>query len=237
MTDKKKKIVFFTGSGVSVESGLATFRNSPDGLWENYKIEEVCTYEAWEENPELLLEFYNQRRNQCKDALPNQAHKLIAALEKDFEVTVITQNVDNLHERAGSTKVLHLHGELFKSRSTKENHLLYDQLEDIKLGDYCELGSQLRPHIVWFGEQLDEKIVNNAKLEMVRADVCVIVGTSMLVYPANTIPYYVDEKAKIVVIDPEEVAVDFEDDFEFFHIKEKATSGMQTLVESLLKNK
>lgn len=237
MEEKKKKVVFFTGSGISEESGLATFRNSPTGLWENYKIEEVCTYEAWEENPGLVLDFYNMRRKQCLEVEPNEAHKLIAALENDFDVTVITQNVDDLHERAGSSHILLLHGELLKSRSTKNNNLIYDQFDKIKLGDTCELGSQLRPHIVWFGEQLDEEIMTKAKVEMITADVCVIVGTSMQVYPANTIPYFVEEHARIIVIDPEEIKVDFDDDFECYHIKEKATSGIKELYESLMKNK
>ena len=237
MNHKKKKIVFFTGSGISVESGLSTFRNNPEGLWENYKIEEVCTYEGWIENPGLVLDFYNKRRIQCSESKPNQAHLLIAELEKEFEVSIITQNVDDLHERAGSSNILHLHGELFKSRSTKDRALIYPQFEDIKLSDVCELGFPLRPHVVWFGEELDESILKSAKIEMITADVCVIIGTSMQVYPANTIPYFVDEKAKIIVIDPEEVKLDFDNKLDFHHIKEGASQGMKTLYDSLMKKK
>lgn len=235
MEKKKHKIVLFTGSGISAESGLATFRNSPDGLWENYDIEEVCTFEGWTRNPSLVLEFYNKRRQQCVEAQPNKAHELIAKLEQDFEVVVVTQNVDNLHERAGSTKILHLHGELFKSRSTQDKNLIYEQSGAINLGDVCEKGSQLRPHIVWFGEALDEGIMTQAKLEMLTADVCIIIGTSMQVYPANTIPYFVDKKAKIIVVDPDDVTLDLDDDFDFYHIKERATTGMEDVYESLIK--
>jgi len=167
METRKPKILFFTGAGVSAESGLQTFRDSKDGLWDNYKIEDVCTPEAWTKNPAMVLDFYNQRRKQCKEAQPNLAHELIAKLEAQYEVVVVTQNVDNLHERSGSTKVIHLHGELMKARSTANSKLIYDRELDIVLGDFCEQQSQLRPHIVWFGEGLDNTLLDAAIKEAV----------------------------------------------------------------------
>jgi NAD-dependent deacetylase len=232
----KTKIVFFTGAGVSAESGLATFRDSEDGLWNNYHIEDVCTPEAWERNNELVLEFYNLRRNQCHEAKPNLAHYLMAELEDHFDVTLITQNVDNLHERAGSRNIIHLHGELMKSRSTSDESLIYDQLEDIRIGDYCEKGSQLRPNIVWFGESLDESKMNAAIERIKECQVCVIVGTSLTVSPANMIPFYLRKSAKLIVIDPNEVNLDFLEAEDYFHLKTTATEGMQQVVESLTKN-
>lgn len=180
--DNKKHIVVFTGAGVSAESGLKTFRDS-DGLWENYRIEEVATPEAWERNPKLVLEFYNMRRKQCMEAQPNKAHQLIAELEKYYNVSVITQNIDDLHERAGSTNVLHLHGEIMKVRSSVDDNLIYPIKKwNLELGEKCEKGSQLRPHIVWFGEPVP---MMEKAIEIVQtADVFIVVGSSLVVYPA-----------------------------------------------------
>lgn len=178
----QNKIVVFTGAGVSAESGLQTFRDS-GGLWNNYAVSDVATPEAWARNPQLVLDFYNERRKQSCAAEPNAAHLAIAQLEKDFEVIVITQNVDNLHEQAGSSQVIHVHGELTKARSTLDYNLVYDiDDKEIQLGDYCEKGSQLRPHIVWFGE-IPENL-DIAALHMKTAAKVLVVGTSLVVYPA-----------------------------------------------------
>src|ERR1700752_2913836 len=172
----KKKIVVFSGAGMSAESGIKTFRDS-GGLWEQYKIEDVATFDAWLKNPALVLDFYNQRRKQVMEAIPNKAHLLVAELQKTHDVQVITQNIDDLHERAGSKKVLHLHGEIMKCRSTCNHHLIYPMKHwQIKLGDKCEEGSQLRPHIVWFGEPVPEM---DRAIELTEeADVFLTVATS-----------------------------------------------------------
>ena len=203
---KRKTIVFFTGAGISAESGLQTFRESKDGLWNNYKIEDVCTPQAWFKNPSLVLDFYNLRREQCKAAKPNKAHELIAQLEQFYNVVVVTQNVDDLHERAGSSKIIHLHGELMKSRSTIDSKLIYKCTESIHLNDNCEKGSQLRPHIVWFGEMLEDSKIDEAIRYVMECDICVIIGTSLQVYPANEIPSYVSEKCQLILIDPNSVS-------------------------------
>ena len=229
----KPKIVFFTGAGVSAESGIETFRAVSNGLWNNHKVEEVASIEGWEDNPSLVLDFYNQRRQQCLKALPNSAHQLIANLEPKFDVTVLTQNVDDLHERAGSTDVIHLHGEILKVRSEKHPSLVYDWKKDLTIGDFCEKGYQLRPHIVWFGELLDDSKLNQAMLHTITCDVCIVIGTSLQVYPANQIPQLVDEDAKLIIIDPEEVSMDFKR--EFYHIKSTATEGMKEVFEVLNK--
>lgn len=190
MYKQKKHLVVLSGAGISAESGLKTFRDS-DGLWEGYDINEVATATAWKRNPELVLEFYNMRRKSVKEALPNEAHKALAELENDFEVTIITQNIDDLHERAGSTKVIHLHGEIFKMRSENNYNLVYTIYDDIKPGDTADDGSQLRPHIVWFEEPVP---VFEEAIPVVRsADLFLIIGTSLVVYPAaglvNYVPY------------------------------------------------
>ena len=184
-----KKIVVLTGAGISAESGLKTFRNS-NGLWENYKIEDVATPQAWKADPEMVLEFYNQRRMQASKALPNQAHFSLAGLEKYFSVTIVTQNVDNLHERAGSSKVIHLHGELTKARSSKNPSLIY-KINDkrIEIGDHCDDGHQLRPHIVWFGE--DVPLISEVIPYFQSADIAIVVGTSLSVYPASGLIDYI----------------------------------------------
>ncbi len=232
---KKPKILFFTGAGISAESGIQTFRDSKDGLWENYKIEEVCTPEAWKKNPALVLDFYNQRRKNCKEAQPNLAHQLIAQLEKQYDVVVVTQNVDNLHERAGSSKVIHLHGELMKVRSTKDAKLIYDWENDVVIGDLCEQQSQLRPHIVWFGEGLDNDLMDYAIKEAVTCAVCVVVGSSMLVHPANSLPHYVPFASQMVVIDPMAHEMNLDEDRSIYYLSEKATVGMQMVYDSLSK--
>ncbi|HLO80583.1 MAG TPA: NAD-dependent deacylase [Chitinophagaceae bacterium] len=176
-----KKLVVLTGAGISAESGLKTFRDS-DGLWEGYNIEDVATPEAFARDPELVLEFYNFRRKNVADAEPNQAHKILAELEQHFDVHIITQNIDDLHERAGSSKILHLHGEIFKMRSSRNHRLIYDIRGDIRLGDKAEDGSQLRPHIVWFGEAVP--MIERAAEITSTADIFAVVGTSLVVYPA-----------------------------------------------------
>lgn len=178
------------------------------------------------------MEFYNQRRKQCLAAQPNKAHKLIAQLEKEYDVTVITQNVDNLHERAGSTKVIHLHGELVKSESTVNKNLTYECLGEIHIGDLCEQQSQLRPHIVWFGEMLNNNLIDESIRIAKQADVCIVVGTSLQVYPANTLPHYVPESSQMVLIDPLAEQMTIEGNREIHYIAQKATEGMKLLFES-----
>jgi NAD-dependent deacetylase len=193
-----KNIIVLTGAGISAESGIKTFRDS-DGLWEGHDVMEVANIEGWYKDPNLVLDFYNKRRAQLKEVEPNQGHLLLAELEKDHDVTIITQNVDNLHERAGSKKVIHLHGELLKVRSTKNPQLIYDWTEDCNIGDLCELGSQLRPHIVWFGE--DVPLIQEAAELISECDVLVIIGTSLVVYPAAGLMAFAPDNAQIFYID------------------------------------
>ncbi len=183
----KKKLIILTGAGVSAESGLKTFRDS-DGLWEGYNIEDVATPRAWRKDPQLVLDFYNYRRKNVLDAQPNAGHIGLAQLEKNFDVTIITQNIDDLHERAGSTNVLHLHGEIFKMRSERDEELIYDIKGDICLGDKAEDGYQLRPHIVWFEEPVPK--IEEAIPVVRDADIFVVVGTSLVVYPAAGLVNY-----------------------------------------------
>jgi len=196
---RKRKIVVFSGAGMSAESGLKTFRDS-GGLWEQYRIEDVATPEAWSANPELVLEFYNMRRVQAFHANPNEAHKILAELESDYDVSIITQNVDNLHERAGSTHVLHLHGELDKVRSVSDpSYIRKMHGKPIELGDTCPNGGQLRPHIVWFGEEVPGM---DQAHELVRsAEVMIVIGTSLQVYPAAGLVYALPDSAYGVYID------------------------------------
>ncbi len=194
-----KKLVVLTGAGISAESGLKTFRDE-NGLWEGHDIMKVASPEGYAKNPELVLDFYNQRRKQLKHVKPNEAHLTLKKLEKYYDVSIITQNVDNLHEKANSSKVLHLHGELTKVRSTKNNNLIYDWFDDLILGDLCELGSQLRPHIVWFGEAVP---MLEVAIEITqKADILVIIGTSMQVYPAASLVHYCKSEIPIYFIDP-----------------------------------
>lgn len=196
----KKKLVALTGAGISAESGLSTFRDA-NGLWEGHDVMEVASPQGWRKNPGLVLDFYNQRRKSALEVQPNPGHLALAELEKNFEVTIITQNVDNLHERAGSSKVIHLHGSLFQSRSTLDEHLVYDiEGWELNLGDKCERGSQLRPNIVWFGEMVP--LMEVAARETSKADIFLVVGTSLVVYPAAGLLDYVPSDSPVYVIDP-----------------------------------
>lgn len=196
---EKPKIVVLTGAGISEESGIKTFRDS-NGLWENYKIEEVASPQAWKKSPYLVLEFYNKRRREIIAAQPNAAHLALVDLEKKFSVVIITQNIDDLHERAGSSKVIHLHGEILKSRSSLNDSLIYECKSDLKIGDKCKLGSQLRPHIVWFGEAVPK--MEDAIVEISTANIVIIIGTSLKVYPAAGLIHYALEDASKYFIDP-----------------------------------
>jgi NAD-dependent deacetylase len=237
----KKKIVVLTGAGVSKESGIQTFRDSKESLWNNYKIEDVATIDAWKKNRELVLDFYNQRRSQLKEVEPNEAHFSISRLQESFDVEVITQNVDNLHERAGSNKILHLHGELTKVRSSLDEKLVYDWHDDCNIGDKCEKGSQLRPHIVWFGENVP-KLSEAADL-VYDADIVIVVGTSFTVYPAASLIEYSKSDTQVYIVDPMErplygfidsTYVDGVGTFgRYTHYKLPATIGMKMLEDKL----
>jgi NAD-dependent deacetylase len=223
-------VVALTGAGISAESGLSTFRDS-GGLWEKYRIEEVATPEAWQRNPQLVLEFYNQRRAQLATVEPNRAHYALVDLESAYEVIIITQNVDDLHERAGSSKVLHLHGELKKVRSTKNPELIYDiGYEPIQIGDLCEEGSQLRPHVVWFHEPVP--LFEYAVEITEQADIFLIIGTSLVVYPAASLVEYTRSNIPIYVIDPSMPALSHHANLHF--IPKKATEGVPEVVNQLL---
>lgn len=200
-----KKLVVLTGAGMSAESGLRTFREM-GGLWEEYDVYEVASPGGWEKNQDLVLRFYNERRKQLLETTPNRGHHALVELENEYEVVIVTQNVDDLHERAGSSRILHLHGELRKSRSTADPGLIYE-IDGWKLdkGDLCEKGSQLRPHIVWFGEAVPA--IEEAAELVSTADLLVIIGTSMNVYPAAGLINYVQQNAPIYLIDPNEVSV------------------------------
>jgi NAD-dependent deacetylase len=218
-----KKLVVLSGAGISAESGIPTFRDS-GGLWEGYPVEEVATPEGWRKNPALVLDFYNQRRKKALEVKPNRGHEILAELEKDFDLTIVTQNVDNLHERAGSSKVIHLHGSLFESRSSIDESLVYTiEGWEIRLGEKCEKGSQLRPNIVWFGEMVPMMEVAAAIAST--ADIFLVVGTSMLVYPAAGLIDYVRPEIPKYVIDPKVPEVRHSPNLHF--IPEKASIGME----------
>ena len=228
-----KKLVVLTGAGMSSESGIRTFRDS-GGLWEEYDVQEVATYEAWLRNRDLVLRFYNERRRQLGNCEPNAGHLGLAALEKYFDVRIITQNIDNLHERAGSRNVLHLHGELTKARSTADPELVYDiGYRDLLNGDKCEKGSQLRPHIVWFGEAVP--IMDEAAQLASEADIFVVIGSSLNVYPAAGLVSYAPQKASLWLIDPNEVYIPGSRKVEV--IKEKAGRGVEILTARLLEER
>lgn len=228
-----KKLVVLTGAGVSAESGLKTFREM-GGLWENYDVMEVASPQGWESNMELVLRFYNERRAQLAGARPNAGHIGLAELEEHFDVHIITQNVDNLHEQAGSSKVLHLHGELTKVRSTGDPELIYDiGSKDISPGDTCAKGFQLRPHIVWFGEAVPA--MEEAAEIASKADIFAVVGSSLVVYPAAGLFGYAPNHAPIFVIDPNEVNAPYQRKVNF--IQEKASVGVSILKDELLKLK
>ncbi len=227
----KKKLVILTGAGMSAESGISTFRDS-GGLWDKYPVEQVATPEGFSANPELVLNFYNLRRRELLNTKPNAGHYGLVELENDFDVHIITQNIDNLHEQAGSSSVVHLHGELMKSRSTADESLIYDldpKNCDINLGDKCELGYQLRPHIVWFGEMVP--MMPTAEAVTRNADIFVIIGTSMNVYPAAGLLSDVKSNVPVYLIDPKDVATRRND---IHHIKMGASEGVKELKRLLL---
>ncbi|MAB56426.1 MAG: NAD-dependent protein deacylase [Aequorivita sp.] len=221
------KIAVLTGAGVSAESGIKTFRDS-DGLWEGHDVMEVASPEGFERNPKVVLDFYNQRRKQLLTVKPNAAHFALADLEKNHDVTIITQNVDDLHERAGSTNLIHLHGELLKVRSTFDEDLILDWKEDLNLGDFCENNHQLRPHIVWFGEMVP--MIEVAADVVARADAVIIVGTSMQVYPAAGLVQYAKPDAHIYFVDPKP---SISESKRITVFAEKASIGVPKVVELL----
>jgi NAD-dependent deacetylase len=227
-----KKVVVLSGAGISAESGISTFRDS-GGLWEKHRIEDVATYDAWVRNQDMVMKFYNLRRKQLYEVEPNAGHYALAKLEEKFDVQIITQNVDDLHERAGSKNILHLHGELKKVRSSSDPNLVYE-LDgwELKKGDVCEKGSQLRPHIVWFGEPV-HMIVPAAELSS-QADIFIVVGTSMLVYPAAGLIDYVPSKAQKYIVDPNASEIRHISNLNV--IAENAGTGLVKLVEELLSN-
>ena len=225
-----KRLVVLTGAGMSAESGIKTFRET-GGLWEEYDVMEVATPMAWARNSDLVLRFYNERRRQLATCEPNNGHRGLAELEKHFDVQIITQNVDNLHERAGSKKILHLHGELTKARSTSDRNLIYDiGYKDINPGDYCEKGSQLRPHIVWFGE--DVPMMDEAVRLTAEADIFAVIGTSLNVYPAAGLINYAPKNAILYLIDPNDVVIPDYRKVEV--IKEGAANGVKVFTERII---
>ncbi len=225
----KKHIVVLTGAGISAESGLKTFRDS-DGLWMGYNIEDVATPRAFRKNPQLVLDFYNMRRKDVAAAKPNEAHTGIASLEKKYDVSIVTQNIDDLHERAGSSKVLHLHGEIFKMRSAADEELVTEIRGDISLGDLAEDGSQLRPHIVWFEEPVP--LIPKAASIMSKADIFILVGTSLQVYPAAGLIDYVQEDVPKYIIDKKIPPVNRYRNI--ITIEKSATEGVGELLKLLL---
>jgi NAD-dependent deacetylase len=228
---QKKKLVVLTGAGISAESGLKTFRDS-DGLWEGFDINEVATATAWRKNPALVLDFYNQRRKNVKNVQPNSAHTALAELEKIFDVTIITQNIDDLHERGGSTNVLHLHGEIFKMRSVSDESISYRIDDEIKLGDVANDGGQLRPHIVWFEEPVP--MIERAIEIMKTADILLIIGTSLVVYPAAGLVNYAPWQIPKFIVDkkiPSASAL-----YNLTAIEKSATEGMKEMIGLLKKH-
>jgi len=228
----KKKLVVLTGAGISAESGLKTFRDS-DGLWEGFDVTEVATPRGWKRDPELVLEFYNQRRKNVADAAPNAAHYGLAELEKDFDVTIITQNIDDLHERAGSANIIHLHGQIFKMRSEKSEELVYDIKADIKYGDLAEDGAQLRPYIVWFEEPVP--MIEKATPIVSRADIFVVVGTSLVVYPAAGLVNYARRGIPKFIVDkqiPYTSSI-----YNLTAIEKPATEGVKHLLEIIKRHR
>ena len=227
-----KKIVVLTGAGISAESGISTFRDA-GGLWEGHDVMEVASPEGWLKNAALVLDFYNQRRRQLKTVEPNAAHHAIRNLEKGFEVVVVTQNVDNLHERAGSNHIIHLHGELTKVRSTGDESLIYHWEKDLNPGDTCESGYQLRPHIVWFGEMVPN--LEKAMVQCIHGDIFIIIGTSMQVYPAASLIAYAPPEAEIYYVDPKpNISYELSKLKNLKIIAENASTAVPRLAEELL---
>ncbi|MBL7732557.1 MAG: NAD-dependent deacylase [Chitinophagaceae bacterium] len=226
----KKKLVVLTGAGISAESGLRTFRDS-DGLWEGYQVTDVATPRAWRKNPQVVLDFYNERRKNVAEAFPNAAHTGLAELEKYYDVTIITQNIDDLHERSGSTNILHLHGEIFKMRSEQDESLVYEIRGDIKLGDTAEDGAQLRPHIVWFEEPVP--LIGQAAAIASTSDIFVVAGTSLVVYPAAGLLHYVPAHVPKYIIDKKIPYVSGADNL--VAIEKPATEGVKELLALLIR--
>jgi NAD-dependent deacetylase len=227
----KQKIVILTGAGISAESGIQTFRGA-GGLWEGHRIEDVASPDGWQRNRDLVLNFYNLRRTQLLTVSPNAAHEALVELEKQYNVTIITQNVDDLHERAGSSNVVHLHGELLKARSTLDESLVYEWRKDIIAGDKCERGSQLRPHIVWFGEMVP--MIEKAQQIASEADIFIVIGTSLVVYPAAGLLHFAPTNSRKFLIDPH--ADDLSANVPNLRIiKNSATKGVPHLMKALLK--
>ncbi|QJB31262.1 NAD-dependent deacylase [Chitinophaga oryzae] len=224
----KPRLVVLTGAGISAESGLRTFRDT-DGLWEGYDVYEVASPQGWQKNPGLVLDFYNSRRRDVKNARPNAAHTGLAQLEEKYDVRVITQNIDDLHERGGSSRVLHLHGEIFKMRSVKNEESIFDIQDDIRLGDLAEDGGQLRPHIVWFGEAVP--MIEQAVREVMWADIFVVIGTSLQVYPAASLLNYIRPQASVYVIDKKLPPVEGYENL--ICIEKPATAGVAELLTLL----
>ncbi len=226
-----KKLIVLSGAGISAESGIKTFRDA-DGLWEGHDVMEVASPQGWNANIELVLDFYNQRRSQLLTVKPNDAHRAITTLQEKYNVQVITQNVDDLHERAGTNNVLHLHGELLKVRSTVDEHLIYEWTKALNIGDHCENGHQLRPHIVWFGEEVP--MMTLAVQEVQTAEIIIIIGTSLQVYPAAGLISYAPRHATVYYIDPKpHISMELQMRPHEL-IKEPATKGMKYLLEQLL---
>jgi NAD-dependent deacetylase len=230
----KRKIVVFTGAGVSQESGIKTFRDN-GGLWDEYRIEDVATPSALKNNTKVFCDFYNMRKNDLRNVLPNQAHHHIKELENDFDVVVVTSNVDDLHEKAGSTKIFHLHGDLTKLRSSYDPSYVIDYIDDLKEGDLCPDGAQMRPDIVLFGESLPYAQYEGALLAISEADVIIICGSSMQVYPAAAMPWESQENALIYFIDPADRNFEVPKQKRpfFTHIQEKATDGMKIVADDI----
>lgn len=224
-----KKLTILSGAGISAESGIKTFRDG-DGLWENHNVTDVASPEGWRKDRALVLEFYNQRRRQLHEVQPNEAHQLLAELEKHFEVQIVTQNIDDLHERAGSTNILHIHGELFKSCSCNNKNMIYEQKEDINIGDKAEDGAQLRPFIVWFGE--DVPLYQTAKEIVKEADILLVIGTSLQVYPAAGLIHDIKDDCLLIVINPNETGFGYGQ--RAVVMKETATQGMKLLFDKLV---
>jgi NAD-dependent deacetylase len=224
-----KRIVVFSGAGMSAESGINTFRDS-DGLWEKHNVEDVATPEAWKKNPELVLDFYNQRRFQVLKAEPNAAHKALLELESKYDVVIVTQNIDNLHERSGSSNVVHLHGEIMKARSVNDPNNLFDVTGPIYLNDLAQDGGQLRPHVVWFGESVPSYEIGKTVIES--ADILIIVGTSLNVYPAAGLVTFAKPGIQKFLVDPE--ALSFESNSDLTLINQNAGVAIPRLVKSLL---
>ena len=226
----RQNIVVFTGAGISSESGLQTFRGG-NGMWMDYRVEEVASIEAWNSNPERVLEFYNKRRKEIANAVPNSAHYAIAKLEEEYNVTVITQNVDDLHEWAGSTNIIHLHGEITKARSENDDFFTTYDIDhnDLHIGDLAPDGYQLRPHIVWFGEKVMG--IYRAAEAMKKADILIIIGTSLKVYPAAALVDFAPKDCKVYLIDPEPIHLSIPN---YEYIQKTATEGMEELIKILI---